>query len=193
MMKKIVFLLATTLFCSVAGAQWKAQTAETYEQTYRIAFVTSKSGTETLRVLRAVPGQKGTSPYDQITGQILLNKNIGTEYNVYNLVFRFDDSPKMYILDPEAIEQQWDANVRKYIIDSDWKTWRIGDTRDKQGRKSAGDTGADHKKEIIDLMKASGKITCQIVLLRKGDGSQSMISTEFTLQNSTKSINYLCK
>jgi len=185
--------LATTLFCSVAGAQWKAQTAETYEQTYRIAFVTSKSGTETLRVLRAVPGQKGTSPYDHITGQILLNKNIGTEYNVYNLVFRFDDSPKMYILDPEAIEQQWDANVRKYIIDSDWKTWRIGDTRDKQGRKKKSDTGADHKKEIIDLMKASGKITCQIVLLRKGDGSQSMISTEFTLQNSTKSINYLFK
>jgi hypothetical protein len=190
-MKKIIALMTFTLLASAASAQWKAQSVETYEQTYRMAFVTSRSGTETLRVLRAVPGEKGTTIYDQISGQILLNRNISTDYNVYNLVFRFDDSPKMYILDPEGIEQQWDANVRKYIIDSDWKTWRIGDTRDKQGRKSAGDTGADHKKEIIDLMKASGKVTCQIVLLRKGDGSQSMISTEFTLQNSTKSINYL--
>jgi hypothetical protein len=190
-MKKIIALMTFTLLASAASAQWKAQSVETYEQTYRMAFVTSRSGTETLRVLRAVPGEKGTTIYDQISGQILLNRNISTDYNVYNLVFRFDDSPKMYILDPEGIEQQWDANVRKYIIDSDWKTWRIGDTRDKQGRKSAGDTGADHKKEIIDLIKASGKVTCQIVLLRKGDGSQSMISTEFTLQNSTKSINYL--
>ncbi|MDX9903475.1 MAG: hypothetical protein RB288_05295 [Bacteroidales bacterium] len=192
-MKKIIALITFTLLAVSASAQWKAQSAETYEQTYRMAFVTSRSGTETLRLLRAVPGEKGTTAYDQISGQILLNRNIGTDYNVYNLVFRFDDSPKMYILDPEGIKQQWDANVRKYIIDSDWKTWRIGDTRDKQGRKSAGDAGADHKKEIIDLMKASGKVTCQIVLLRKGDGSQSMISTEFTLQNSTKSINYLFK
>jgi len=192
-MKKIIALITFTLLAISASAQWKAQSAETYEQTYRMAFVTSRSGTETLRLLRAVPGEKGTTAYDQISGQILLNRNIGTDYNVYNLVFRFDDSPKMYILDPEGIKQQWDANVRKYIIDSDWKTWRIGDTRDKQGRKSAGDAGADHKKEIIDLMKASGKVTCQIVLLRKGDGSQSMISTEFTLQNSTKSINYLFK
>ena len=192
-MKKIIALITFTLLAVSASAQWKAQSAETYEQTYRMAFVTSRSGTETLRLLRAVPGEKGTTAYDQIYGQILLKRNIGTDYNVYNLVFRFDDSPKMYILDPEGIKQQWDANVRKYIIDSDWKTWRIGDTRDKQGRKSAGDASADHKKEIIDLMKASGKVTCQIVLLRKGDGSQSMISTEFTLQNSTKSINYLFK
>jgi hypothetical protein len=192
-MKKIIALITFTLLTAASSAQWKAQSAETYEQTYRMAFVTSRSGTETLRVLRAVPGEKGTTVYDQISGQILLNKNIGTDYNVYNLVFRFDDSPKMYILAPEGIKQQWDANVRKYIIDSDWKSWRIGDTRDRQGRASAGNTGEDRKKEIIDLMKSGGKVICQIVLLRKGDGSQSMISTEFTLQNSTKSINYLFK
>ena len=192
-MKKIIVLVLLTLLAVAASAQWKAQSVETYDQTYRMAFVTSRSGTETLRVLRAVPGEKGTTVYDQISGQILLDKNIGTDYNVYNLVFRFDDSPKMYILDPDGIKQQWDANVRKYIIDSDWKRWRMGDTRDRQGRMNAGDTGSDRKKEIIDLMKSGGKVTCQIVLLRKGDGSQSMISTEYTLQNSTKSINYLFK
>ena len=181
------------LIGATASAQWKAQSVETYDQTYRMAFVTSRSGTETLRVLRAVPGEKGSTVYDQISGQILLNKNIGTDYNVYNMVFRFDDSPKMYILDPEGIKQQWDPNVRKYIIDSDWKRWRMGDTRDRQGRASAGDTGEDRKREIIDLMKSGGKVTCQVVLRRKGDCSQSMISTEFTLQNSTKSINYLFK
>lgn len=192
-MKKIIVLVLLTLLAVAASAQWKAQSVETYDQTYRMAFVTSRSGTETLRVLRAVPGEKGTTVYDQISGQILLDKNIGTDYNVYNLVFRFDDSPKMYILDPDGIKQQWDANVRKYIIDSEWKRWRMGDTRDRQGRMNAGDTGSDRKKEIIDLMKSGGKVTCQIVLLRKGDGSQSMISTEYTLQNSTKSINYLFK
>ena len=192
-MKKIIVLVLLTLLAVAASAQWKAQSVETYDQTYRMAFVTSRSGTETLRVLRAVPGEKGTTVYDQISGQILLDKNIGTDYNVYNLVFRFDDSPKMYILDPDGIKQQWDANVRKYIIDSEWKRRRMGDTRDRQGRMNAGDTGSDRKKEIIDLMKSGGKVTCQIVLLRKGDGSQSMISTEYTLQNSTKSINYLFK
>lgn len=191
-MKNMVVFLAAMLFCSAASAQWKAQTAETYENTYRMAFVTSTSGTETLRIMRAVtPGQKAANPYDQITGQILLSKNIGTENRVLSLVLRFDDSPKMYIHQPADMKQDWDANVRKFIIESDWQMWRLGDTRNKQARSTADNTIADRKKEIIDLLKASQKVNCQIVLLHKVHGTQSIITTEFVLKNSTKSMNFL--
>jgi len=74
-MKKPVIFLLTILLCGAATAQWKAQTAETYDKTYNMAFVVSKGGGETLRIMRDVtPGtaQKGDSPYDHISGQILL-------------------------------------------------------------------------------------------------------------------------
>lgn len=189
-MKNIVVFLAALLLCSSASSQWKAQTAETYDKTYRMAFVTSISGTKTLRIMRAViPGQKVANPYDQITGQILLSKNIGTENRVISLVLRFDDSPKMYIHQPTDMKQDWDVNVRKFIIESDWQMWRLGDTRNKQARTE--NTNADRKKEIIDLLKSSQKVNCQIVLLHKVHGTQSIITSEFLLKNSTKSMNFL--
>jgi len=192
MMKNIVIFLATLLLSSVVSAQWKAQTAETYDQTYRMAFVTSVKGTETLRIMRAVtPGQKVSNPYDQITGQILLNKDIGNDNQVISLVLRFDDSPKMYIHQPADMKQEWDENVRKFVIESDWQMWRLGDTRNKQARSTAENANTDRKKEIIDLLKACKKVNVQIVLLHKVHGTQSIITTEFMLKNSTKSINYL--
>jgi hypothetical protein len=193
-MKYILTILLSLLLCSYASAQWKAQTAETYDKTYRMAFVVSKGGGETLRIMRDItPGtaQKGTSPYDQISGQILLNKNVGTEYKVNTIVLRFDESTKMYIHQPAELKQSWDANVGRYIIESDWQIWRTGDTRNRSANKAAGDTSANLKKEILDLMKTGKKVSCQIVLIHKMHDTQTMLNTEFFLQNSTKSINYL--
>lgn len=193
-MRKSILFLSAVLLCIAADAQWKAQTAETYEKTYRMAFVTSKSGGETLRLMRDITSGealKGAGPYDQISGQILLNKNVGTEYKVYTIVLRFDESTKMYIHQPAELKQGWDANVGRYIIESDWQIWRTGDTRNKSGGKTAGDTGQNRKKEIIDLMKSGKKVSCQIVLIHKMHDTQTMLNTEFLLQNSTKSINYL--
>ncbi|MCU0459758.1 MAG: hypothetical protein MUE37_11815 [Bacteroidales bacterium] len=193
-MRKSILFLSVVLLCGAANAQWKAQTAETYDKTYRMAFVTSKSGGETLRIMRDITSgtsQKGVSPYDQISGQILLNKNVGTEYKVYTIVLRFDESTKMYIHQPAELKQGWDANVGRYIIESDWQIWRTGDTRNKSAGKAAGDTGANLKKEIIDLMKSGKKVSCQIVLIHKMHDTQTMLNSEFILQNSTKSINYL--
>jgi hypothetical protein len=191
-MKNMVVIVAALLLSSVASAQWKAQTAETYDETYRMAFVTSVGGTETLRLMRAVTsGTKADNLYDQIIGQILLSRNVGTENMVHSLVLRFDDSPKMYIHQPADIKQNWDANVSKFIIESDWKMWRLGDTRNRQAGNRPENASADRKKEIIDLLKSSQKVTCQIVLIHKVHGTQSMITTDFLLKNSTKSINYL--
>lgn len=193
MIKNILFL--TLLFlCGAANSQWKAQTAETYNKTYRMAIVTSKSGGETLRIMRDItPGtaQKGVSPYEQIIGQILLNKNIGTEYKVFTIVLRFDESTKMYIHQPAELKQGWDSNAGRYIIESDWQIWRTGDTRNKSAGRAAGDTGTNLKKEILDLMKSGKKVSCQIVLIHKMHDTQTMLNTEFLLQNSTKSINFL--
>lgn len=183
-----------TLFLGgYANAQWKAQTAETFDKTYRMAFIVSKGGGETLRIMRDVtPGsaQKGASPYDQISGQILLNKNVGTEYKVHTIVLRFDESTKLYIHQPADLKQGWDASAGRYIIESDWQIWRRGDTRNR-GAAAPGDKGTNLKKEIIDLMKSSGKVNCQVILLHKMDDAQSTISADFVLQNSTKSINFL--
>lgn len=193
-MKKSIIVLLAIMYCGAANAQWKAQTAETYEKTYRMAFVTSKSGGETLRIMRDItPGtvQKGASQYDQISGQILINKNIGTEYKVLTIVFRFDESTKMYIHQPADLKQGWDANAGRYIIESDWQIWRTGDTRNKSAGRAAGDTGTNLKKEILDLMKSGKKVNCQIVLIHKMHDTQTMLNAEFLLQNSTKSINYL--
>jgi len=198
-MKNIIVCLALLLLGSSVYGQWKAQTAETYDNTYRIAYVTSKSGNATLRILRnmsAPAGEKGATPYDLLTGQILLNKDIGDENSVQNLVFRFDESPKIYIHQPDHSRQEWDANIRKYMIESDWQTWRIADTRNKE-RKIATNPGSVPQNErintkgIIDLLKASKKVSCQIILLNRAYETQSTINCEFTLQNSTKSINYL--
>ena len=41
-MKKTVIFLVAMILSGGASAQWKAQTAETYEKTYRMAFVVSK-------------------------------------------------------------------------------------------------------------------------------------------------------
>ena len=102
-MKNAVVIVAALLLSSVASAQWKAQTAETYDETYRMAFVTSVGGTETLRIMRAVTSvKKADNPYDQIIGQILLSRNVGTENMVHSIVLRFDDSPKMYIHQPAS-------------------------------------------------------------------------------------------
>lgn len=193
-MKKSIIFLSALMLCIAANAQWKAQTADTYEKTYRMAFVTSKSGGETLRIMRDItPGtaQKGTSPYDQISGQILLNKNVGTEYKVLTIVLRFDESTKMYIHQPADLKQGWDSGSGRYIIESDWKIWRTGDTRNKNAGRQAENAGAELKKEILDLMKSGKKINCQIVLLHRIHDTQNVINSEFTLQNSTKSINYL--
>jgi len=193
-MKKPVIFLLTILICGTATAQWKAQTAETYDKTYRMAFVTSKGGGETLRVMRDITGSAATktaSPYDQISGQILLNKNVGTEYKVLTIVLRFDESTKMYIHQPAELKQGWDSSSSRYIIESDWKIWRTGDTRNKNAGRQAENAGADLKKEILDMMKSGKKINCQIVLLHRIHDTQNVINSEFTLQNSTKSINYL--
>jgi hypothetical protein len=201
-MKNIIVLFASLLLGSSVCGQWKAQTAETYDNTYRIAYVTSTGGTETLRILRNMTtpaGEKGATPYDDLTGQIMLNKNIGDLNSVESIVFRFDESTRIYILQTGNIKQQWDANIRKYMIESGWQTWRIGDTRDKSVRKAVTDPASippserTNAKGIIDLLKASQKVSCQIVLYNSVHETQSIINCEFTLQNSTKSINYLFK
>jgi len=199
-MKNIIFCLALSLLSIGAYGQWKAQTAETYDNTYRIAYVTSKSGNGTLRVLRNLggsAGQKAADPYDQIKGQILLNNKIDNANVVQSLVFRFDDSPKIYIHQPAEFRQEWDSGSGKYIIESDWHTWRPGDTRDKEVRNTTPEQNATaqanslYAKDIIGMLKTHQKVFCQIVLANKVYGTQSMINLEFTLQNSTKSINYL--
>lgn len=193
-MKKTIVILSAVILCSAVNAQWKAQTAETYEKTYRMALVTSQTGDETLRIMRDITSgtsQKGINPYDQISGQILLNKNIGNDYKVHTIVLIFDESTKMYIHQPADLKQGWDANAGRYIIESDWKIWRTGDTRNKGAGRPSGDTGADLKKTVLDLMKSGKKVNCQIILIHKMDDTQSIINTSFTLQNSTKSINYL--
>lgn len=192
-MKNIIAIMLTLFLGGYANAQWKAQTAETFNKTYRMAFIVSKGGGETLRIMRDVtPGsaQKGASPYDQISGQILLNKNVGTEYKVHTIVLRFDESTKLYIHQPADLKQGWDASAGRYIIESDWQIWRRGDTRNR-GAAAPGDKGTNLKKEIIDLMKSSGKVNCQVILLHKMDDAQKNISADFALQNSTKSINFL--
>ena len=197
-MKNILVCL-TILLCSSAYGQWKAQTAETYDKTYRIAYVTSRSGNATLRVLRDVTStpKKGANPYDQITGQILLNERIDKNSKVQSLVFSFDDSPKIYVHQPAEFKQEWDANARKYIVTSDWKEWRPGDSRDKGGKLNNPDSnsqaGQVSAKEIIEMLKAHKKVICQVVMLNGVYGTQSVTDFEFTLQNSTKSINYLFK
>jgi hypothetical protein len=199
-MKNAVVFLTVLLFCSSIHGQWKAQTGETYENKFRMAYVTSLSGSETLRVLRNIPEgarQKTADPYEQVTGQILLNKNIGNDNRVQSLVFRFDNSPKIYVNQPSDFKQGWDANARKYMIESDWKLWRLDDVRNKESRRISSNPDSIppdkqvHAKEIIQLLKASGKVNCQIVLINKVYGTQSMISSEFSLKNSSKSINYL--
>jgi hypothetical protein len=96
---------------------------------------------------------------------------------------------------PAAFEQEWDTGSRKYVIESDWHAWRPGDTRDKEIRKTNPDTNPQansiYAKDIIALLKAHKKVLCQIISINKVYGTQSTINLEFTLQNSTKSINYL--
>jgi hypothetical protein len=194
---KNTFVCLAILLCSSAYGQWKAQTAETYDITYRIAYVTSVRGNATLRVLRDItsPVKKGGDPYDQITGQILLNEKIDRESKVESLVFSFDDSPKIYIHQPDEFKQEWDANARKYIVTSDWSEWRAGDSRNKEARLNNQNPQANpvSAKEIIEMLKAHKKVMCQVVMLNGVYGTQSIIDFEFTLQNSTKSINYLFK
>jgi hypothetical protein len=196
---KNIFVCLTILLCSSSYGQWKAQTAETYDKTYRIAYVTSRSGNATLRVLRDISSTppKGANPYDQITGQILLNERIDKNSKVQSLVFSFDDSPKIYVHQPAEFKQEWDANARKYIVTSDWHAWRPGDSRNKEVRSnnpnSDSQTGQVSAKEIIEMLKAHKKVICQVVMLNGVYGTQSVTDFEFTLQNSTKSINYLFK
>jgi hypothetical protein len=199
-MKNIIVFLGLLIYCGSAYGQWKAQSGETYENKFRMAYVTSLKGSETLRVLRNMPagaGQKAADPYRQISGQILLNKDIGKDSQVQSLVFRFDDNPKIYINQPSEFKQGWDANARKYIIESGWSLWRIDDIRNKEAQRAS--SGNDsippdkqaHAKDIIQLLKSGKKLSCQIVLINKVYSTQSMISCEFSLQNSSKSINYL--
>jgi len=199
-MKNMIVLLGALLFCGSPYGQWKAQSGETYENKFKMAYVTSLSGSETLRVLRNMPagaGQKTSDPYQQVTGQILLNKNIRKDNQVQSLVFRFDDSPKIFVNQPSEFKQGWDANARKYIIESAWSLWRTDDIRNKEirrtsaGRDSIPPDKQAHAKEIIQLIKAGKKLSCQVVLVNKVYGTQSVITTEFSLINSSKSINYL--
>lgn len=201
-MKSIIFCTTLLMLAGTLSGQWKAQTAETYDGTYRMAYVTSTSGNETLRILRDVSAPaaaKGTSVFDQLTGVILLNKDIGNENRVLSLVLRFDDSYKIYIHQPDHINQKWDPNLRKYMIESDWQLWRIADTRDKSVRKEPSDPSSLPQSERMDmegitgLLKSSQKVSCQIILLNSVYDTQSILKCEFTLQNSTKSINYLIR
>jgi hypothetical protein len=198
-MKKIILYLTVLLFCSSASGQWKAQSGETYGNTFRMAYVTSVSGSETLRIIRNIPSgaQQTADPYDQVAGQILLSKNIGADYRVQSLVFRFDDSPVIYVHQPVNMKQGWDNNARKYIIESDWAIWRLDDLRDKASKEIIADQESIpedrriYPKEIIQLLKSRQKLLCQMILIDKSYGSQSMISAEFSLKNSTKSVNFL--
>jgi hypothetical protein len=197
-MKNIIVFLTVLLLCGSSYGQWKAQTGETYDKTFRMAYVTSTNGNATLRVLRNFPSgtrQQVADPYDQVSGQILLNNTIGKDNRVQSLVFRFDDSPRIYVHQSSDLKQGWDANARKYIIESDWKLWRLDDLRDKTVKEIAPDSIPPDKqinlKEIIRLLKASQKVSCQIVLINRVYETQSRITSEFTLKNSTKSINYL--
>lgn len=199
-MKKIIAGLTLMLLYIPAQGQWKAQSGETYDKTFRMAYVTSKSGNETLRLLRTVStaeGKKTADPYSQITGQILLNSKIDKDIVVQGVVLKFDDSYKIYIHQPSAFSQQWDNGARKYIIESDWQQWRIEDSRNKEVRNIA--TANDPQtnlvsiKEIMALLKAGQKVNCQVILHNTVYGTQSVISSEFTLQNSTKSVAFLFK
>lgn len=199
-MKKIITGLTVLLLCISASGQWKAQSGETYDKTFRMAFVISKSGTETLRLLRtlqAASAGKTTDPYSQVTGQILLNTNQDKDNKVQGIVLKFDDSPKIYIHGPAAFKQEWDNGARKYIIESDWQLWRVEDSRDKQVKIiTAGSETQENQiplSEIIAMMKAGGKVSCQVIMHNQVYGTQSAIGTEFTLQNSTKSIAFLFK
>jgi hypothetical protein len=200
-MRSIIFFPVLLLLTGTLSGQWKAQTAEEYDKTTRMAYVTSTSGNETLRILRDVSAQTGASGmtvYEQLTGLILLNQHIGDGNRVHSLVLRFDESPKIYIHQPEKIKQQWDPNLRKFMIESDWQLWRIADTRDKSIRKETDPASLppDERLDmegIITLLKASQKVTCQIILLNSVYDTQSILKCEFTLQNSTKSINFLLK
>jgi len=199
-MKNLIASLTVLLLCSSASGQWKAQSGETYDRTFRMAYVTSKSGGETLRILRTITPsdkQKPADPYEQITGQILLNNKPDKDNTVQGLVLRFDENPKIYIHRPAAFKQSWDNGARKFIIESDWQLWRIEDSRDKEVKKIASESDPQAKpvilKEIITLLKSGQKVYCQVILLNTVYGTQSIINTEFTLQNSTKSIAYLFK
>jgi len=195
-MKNILVCL-TLFLCSSTYGQWKAQTAETYNKTYRIAYVTSRNGNATLRILRDITSspKKGANPYDQITGQILLNDKIDRDSKVQSLVFSFDESPKIYVHQPAEFKQEWDANARKYIATSDWHAWRQEDSRDKEIRSNKTDSDSQtkqvHAKDIIEMLKVHKKVLCQVVMLNSVYGTQSITDFEFTLQNSTKSISYL--
>lgn len=199
-MKKIFVCLTLLLLYGSAYGQWKAQSGETYDKTFKMAYVASKSGNETLRILRTIntaSAQKTADPYSQISGQILLNSKIDKDNVVQGLVLKFDDSYKIYIHKPSAFSQQWDNGARRYIIESDWQQWRIEDSRDKEVRNIA--SGNDSQtnlislKEIIAQLKAGQKVSCQVILHNTVYGTQSVISAEFPLQNSTKSITFLFK
>jgi len=199
-MKNLIILLAVLMLCNSANGQWKAQSGEMYDKTFRMAYVSSKSGNETLRVLRNIPivsKQDADNPYDQVVGQILLNKKIEKEYRVQCLVLSFDDSPKIYIHQPSGFKQGWDPNSRKYIIESDWKLWRLDDRRNKEVREIAldPDSISPDKQlfatDILQLLKTHQRVFCQVVMMHEFYETQTIIDSEFTLQNSTKSINYI--
>lgn len=199
-MKNLIAGLILVLLGIPANGQWKAQSGETYDKTFRMAFVLSNSGTETLRLLRTLPAAstgKNTDPYSQITGQILFNTNQDKDNKVQGIVLKFDDSPKIYIHGPAAFKQEWDNGARKYIIESDWQLWRVEDSRDKQVKIITSGAYPQEKqiniREIIAMLKAGRKVSCQVIMHNQVYGTQSAISTEFTLQNSTKSIAFLFK
>lgn len=199
-MKNIITSLTLMLLCVTVCGQWKAQSGETYDKTFRMAFVISKSGTETLRLLRTMPSTsagKATDPYSQVTGQILLNTKPDRDNRVQGIVLKFDDSPKIYIHQPANFKQEWDNGARRFIIESDWQLWRVEDSRDKKVKPvSAGpDTQANqvHFRDIAALLKSGQKVSCQVIMHNQVYGTQSALTADFTLQNSTKSIAYLFK
>jgi hypothetical protein len=199
-MKNLIAGLTLMLLCNSASGQWKAQSGETYDKTFRMAYVTSNSGSETLRLLRTITPadkQKPADPYEQITGQILLSSKPDKDNTVQGLVLRFDESPKIYIHTSAAFKQTWDNGARKFIIESDWQLWRIEDSRDKEVKTIASESDQQANsvsvKEIMPLLKSGKKVYCQVIMHNTVYGTQSVINAEFTLQNSTKSITYLFK
>lgn len=198
MMKRAIAYLTLALIAATANGQWKAQSGETYNKTFRLAYVGSVSGKETFRILRNMPestAEKTTDIYDQIVWQLLLNNRLDKDYKVEGLVLRFDDDPKIYINQATAFKQGWDPNSMKYIIETGTHEWRTGDMRDKERKTPAQEQNAEtvSSRQIIELLKSGKKVFCQIILVSTTYDTQTVLNCEFTLQNSSKSIGYLLK
>ncbi|MDZ7633820.1 MAG: hypothetical protein U5L72_05045 [Bacteroidales bacterium] len=103
-----------------------------------MAYVASKSGSETLRILRNIntaSAKKRQTRTARSRDRCCWTARSDKDNVVQGLVLKFDDSFRIYIHQPSAFSQQWDNGARRYIIESDWQQWRIEDSRDKEVQK----------------------------------------------------------